>query len=73
MSTRLGVKRTSEVVAASSRTGADGRLYYDVQASKGEDAAMRWLFLCLSAVVVGRCAVVGRWLLGSSCMRGLRG
>ena len=31
MSTRLGVKRTAEVVAASQRTGADGQLYYDIQ------------------------------------------
>ena len=31
MSTRLGVKRTAEVVAAAERTGADGQLYYDIQ------------------------------------------
>lgn len=31
MSTRLGVKRTAEVVAASQRTAPDGRLYYDTQ------------------------------------------
>jgi hypothetical protein len=31
MSTRLGVKRTAEVVASSQRTGADGQLYYDIQ------------------------------------------
>lgn len=31
MSTRLGVKRTGEVVSASQRTAPDGRLYYDIQ------------------------------------------
>ena len=31
MSTRLGVKRTAEVVASSQRTGADGQLDYDIQ------------------------------------------
>lgn len=31
MSTRLGVKREAQVVSASSRTGADGKLYYDIQ------------------------------------------
>ncbi|PSC72476.1 domain-containing isoform A [Micractinium conductrix] len=30
MSTRLGVKRTAEVVNAEERTGADGQLYYDI-------------------------------------------
>jgi hypothetical protein len=30
MSTRLGVKRTGSVTAASQRTGPDGRLYYDI-------------------------------------------
>ncbi|KAL4429180.1 hypothetical protein ABPG77_010159 [Micractinium sp. CCAP 211/92] len=30
MSTRLGVKRTAEVVSAEERTGKDGQLYYDV-------------------------------------------
>ena len=30
MSTRLGVKRTAEVVSAEQRTGKDGPLYYDV-------------------------------------------
>lgn len=29
--TRLGVQRSGEVVSASSRTAADGHLYYDVQ------------------------------------------
>jgi len=31
MSTRLGVRRTGEVISASLRTGKDGRLYYDIQ------------------------------------------
>jgi hypothetical protein len=31
MSTRLGVRREGEVVSATERTGADGRLYYDVE------------------------------------------
>lgn len=31
MSTRLGVRREGEIVAATSRTGADGREYYDIQ------------------------------------------
>lgn len=31
MSTRIGIKRTGEVVSASSRTGSDGNQYYDVQ------------------------------------------
>lgn len=35
MSTRLGVRRTGEIVSARSRTGADGRLYYDVEVGRG--------------------------------------
>lgn len=31
MSTRLGVRRESEIVSASDRTGADGNEYYDLQ------------------------------------------
>lgn len=31
MSTRLGVRRTGEVISASSRTGSDGQTYYDIQ------------------------------------------
>ena len=31
MSTRLGVKREGEIVSATSRTGSDGREYYDIQ------------------------------------------
>lgn len=31
LSTRLGVKRTAEVVEATSRTGDDGQTYYDIQ------------------------------------------
>lgn len=31
MSTRLGVRRTAEVVSATQRTAPDGRLYYDIQ------------------------------------------
>ncbi len=31
MSTRLGVKRTAQVVASDQRTAPDGRLYYDTQ------------------------------------------
>ncbi len=31
MSTRLGVRREAEIVSATERTGADGKLYYDVQ------------------------------------------
>ena len=34
MSTRLGVKRSAEVVAAAARTGADGRTYYDIQVGR---------------------------------------
>eukprot|EP00775_Hariotina_reticulata_P011772 gene11772-11917_t len=30
MSTRLGIRREGEVLSASSRTGPDGRLYYDI-------------------------------------------
>ena len=32
--TRLGVRRSGEVVSANRRTGADGRTYYDVQVCK---------------------------------------
>ena len=32
MSTRLGVKRNGEVVAAETRMGPDGKEYYDIQA-----------------------------------------
>lgn len=35
MSTRLGVRRTAEVVAAAERTGPDGRAYYDIQTRVG--------------------------------------
>lgn len=31
MSTRLGVKRTGQVVAADERVGSDNKLYYDIQ------------------------------------------
>ena len=31
MSTRLGVKRSGEVVSADRRMGPDGREYYDIQ------------------------------------------
>ncbi|KAL4858613.1 PsbP domain-containing protein 1 [Chlorella vulgaris] len=31
MSTRLGVRRTTEVVSATARTAPDGKLYYDLQ------------------------------------------
>lgn len=31
MSTRLGVKRTGEVVTADERVGSDNKLYYDIQ------------------------------------------
>lgn len=31
MSTRLGVRRTGEIVSAAERTGPDGKLYYDIQ------------------------------------------
>ena len=31
MSTRLGVKRSGEVVSADERMGPDGRMYYDIQ------------------------------------------
>jgi hypothetical protein len=31
MSTRLGIRREGEIVKATSRTGADGREYYDIQ------------------------------------------
>lgn len=31
MSTRLGVRRTAEVVDVSSRVGEDGKTYYDIQ------------------------------------------
>ena len=31
MSTRLGIKRTAEVVDATSRTASDGKTYYDIQ------------------------------------------
>lgn len=31
MSTRLGVKRTAEVVSATAREGPGGRTYYDIQ------------------------------------------
>lgn len=31
MSTRLGVRRESEILSASDRTGADGNEYYDLQ------------------------------------------
>lgn len=34
MSTRLGVKRTAEVVSAEERTGKDGQLYYDTLVSE---------------------------------------
>lgn len=30
MSTRLGVKRTAEILSAASRKGSDGKLYYDI-------------------------------------------
>jgi len=30
MSTRIGVKRTTDIVSATSRTGADGQMYYDL-------------------------------------------
>ena len=33
MSTRLGVKRSGEVVSADKRMGPDGREYYDIQVS----------------------------------------
>ena len=33
MSTRLGVKRNGEVVAAETRMGPDGKEYYDIQVS----------------------------------------
>lgn len=31
MSTRLGIKRTGEIVSASSRDGPEGRKYYDIE------------------------------------------
>ena len=31
MSTRIGVKRSGEVVSATERTGPDGKKYYDIQ------------------------------------------
>lgn len=31
MSTRLGVRREAEVISATSRKGADGQLYYDLE------------------------------------------
>lgn len=31
MSTRLGVRREADVVSATERTGADGKLYYDIE------------------------------------------
>ena len=30
MSTRLGVRRTTEIVSAAARTGPDGQVYYDI-------------------------------------------
>jgi len=33
MSTRLGIRREGEVLSASSRTGPDGRIYYDIDVS----------------------------------------
>ncbi len=31
MSTRIGVKRTGEILSADKRTGPDGKEYYDIQ------------------------------------------
>ena len=33
LSTRLGVKRTTDVVSSSERTGSDGKKYYDLEVS----------------------------------------
>ena len=42
MSTRLGVRRTTEVAAAGERTGPDGRLYYDIQTRVGSGRRGGW-------------------------------
>ena len=41
MSTRLGVKRNGEVVAAETRMGPDGKEYYDIQVSFAT-SKLRW-------------------------------
>lgn len=33
MSTRIGVRRTAKILSATTRTGADGKQYYDIQFS----------------------------------------
>jgi hypothetical protein len=50
MSTRLGVKREGEVVAATAREGADGRTYYDIQVSS------RWEWMWTTSVMEQACS-----------------
>ena len=49
MSTRLGVKRESDVVSAADRTGSDGNEYYDLQVKR--------LLLCLVMLCALSCFV----------------
>lgn len=56
MSTRLGVRRTAEVVSAVAREGPGGRTYYDIQTRVGGlgRLAMSWCVLL---------QLVAAWLL----------
>lgn len=58
MSTRLGVRRTAEVVAAAARTAPDGQLYYDVQTRVRSYASRNQL--AVTQVGGGRCVGLER-------------
>jgi hypothetical protein len=43
MSTRLGVRRESNILSASSKVADDGRLYYEVEVNETENSAISFL------------------------------
>ena len=51
MSTRLGVKRNGEVVAAETRMGPDGKEYYDIQVFCAT-SKLRWPYASWAANTV---------------------